>query len=167
MTFTGWPTLPQAANIEALTSAVEAYVGDAVGAGAWTAYTPTWTATTSAPAIGNGTRVGAYIRIGRMITFRARIVMGSTTTFGSGQYSLGLPVAPAAGPRLRLPALLYDVSAGGDFDAVGLGLGGSTVVLGCQSTTAGAKYRAVEPAVPFTFAAGDSIDLAGTYEATA
>ena len=34
----------------------------------WTSFTPTWTASTSNPAIGNGTLRGYYLKIGRMIS---------------------------------------------------------------------------------------------------
>ena len=59
--------------------------------GAWTSYTPSWTSSGSAPAIGNGSIVGYYSKIGRTVTVRAGIYCGSTTTFGTGFYGLVLP----------------------------------------------------------------------------
>jgi hypothetical protein len=61
---------------------------------AWTSYTPTWTASTN-PAIGNGTIVGRYMKIGRNVLGHVNITAGATTTFGSGAYNWSLPV-PAA-----------------------------------------------------------------------
>jgi len=60
--------------------------------GGWISYTPTWTATTTNPTIGNGSIVGGYRRIGDIVEFYAKIVAGSTTTYGSGSYRVSLPV---------------------------------------------------------------------------
>jgi hypothetical protein len=60
--------------------------------GGWISYTPTWTATTTNPVIGNGSIVGGYRRIGDIVEFYAKIVAGSTTTYGSGSYRVSLPV---------------------------------------------------------------------------
>ncbi|MFJ9020811.1 hypothetical protein ACIRPU_12625 [Streptomyces sp. NPDC102259] len=62
----------------------------------WTTYTPTWTASSN-PAIGNGSLTGRYIKIGRRCLVSIKLTMGSTTTYGSGGYSFGLPFTAAAG----------------------------------------------------------------------
>lgn len=59
--------------------------------GAWTTYTPTWTASSN-PAIGNGTISGRYQLIqGKTLLVYVTITTGSTTTFGSGAWAFGLP----------------------------------------------------------------------------
>lgn len=63
---------------------------------AWTPYTPTWTGATTNPVIGNGTLTGRYMKWGRSCRVRWDILMGSTTTYGSGGWSLGLPFAAHA-----------------------------------------------------------------------
>lgn len=63
--------------------------------GAWTAYTPAWTASTN-PAIGNGTITGRYMKIGRTVLVEINLICGSTTTFGSGSWNFSLPAASAA-----------------------------------------------------------------------
>lgn len=63
---------------------------------AWTAYTPTWTSTSTAPAIGNGTLTGRYMKIGRTVIVEINLIAGGTTTFGTGNYSFSLPVQSAA-----------------------------------------------------------------------
>jgi hypothetical protein len=60
-------------------------------AGAWTVYTPTWTASTTNPTIGNGTLEGRYIELGSAVFGEVRIVAGSTTNRGSGTYAISLP----------------------------------------------------------------------------
>ena len=62
---------------------------------AWTSYTPTWTSTGTAPVLGNGTIVGYYAKVGRLVTTKIAMEGGSTTTFGSGNYSFSLPLTAA------------------------------------------------------------------------
>lgn len=64
-------------------------VGSATGA--WTPYTPSWTASSVNPAIGNGTITGRYRQVGKTIDVAVSIVMGSTTTFGTGEWYVSLP----------------------------------------------------------------------------
>lgn len=58
-------------------------------------YTVSWTASTTDPTIGNGTIVGRYSRRGKVVEVSIRITMGSTTTFGSGNYFFSLPTTPS------------------------------------------------------------------------
>lgn len=59
---------------------------------AWTTYTPTWTAAGTAPAIGNGTITGRYQKLyGRSYLTQVHFTAGSTTTFGTGQWSFSTP----------------------------------------------------------------------------
>lgn len=57
----------------------------------WNTYTPAWTASTTNPTIGNGGLSGVYARSGKTGILSVSIDMGSTTAFGSGTYSIGLP----------------------------------------------------------------------------
>lgn len=63
---------------------------------AWTPYTPSWTASTTNPVLGNGTLAGQYIKWGRTCTASVILTMGSTTTYGSGNYTFTLPFTAAA-----------------------------------------------------------------------
>ena len=60
----------------------------------WQSYTPTWTAATTNPAIGNGTLSGRYVQIGKLVYCQFTMIAGSTTTFGSGIWRFSYPVAP-------------------------------------------------------------------------
>lgn len=98
------------------------YTGSAwIALGAWNTYTPAWTADTTAPAIGNGTLTGKYAVVGKVCHFTALVTFGSTTTFGSGSYYLGLPLQ--AGSLGGLPP----------FHGVGTVTGGRAT-LACQPT---------------------------------
>lgn len=58
--------------------------------GAWTAYTPAWTASTN-PSLGNGTLTGQHMKVGRTTHMQLQLTAGSTTTFGSGTYTFSMP----------------------------------------------------------------------------
>ena len=61
--------------------------------GDWTSYTPSWTATTTNPSIGNGTLSGEYLQIGNIVHVALTMRAGSTTTFGAGEWRFNYPVA--------------------------------------------------------------------------
>ncbi|WP_060952388.1 hypothetical protein [Streptomyces hygroscopicus] len=62
---------------------------------AWTTYTPTWTAANTNPSLGNGTLIGRYLKVGLTCTAHINLTMGSSTTYGSGNYSWALPFPSA------------------------------------------------------------------------
>jgi hypothetical protein len=128
---------------------------------AWTAYTPTWTATTTNPAIGNGSITGAFIEAGKLIFFRFNITMGSTTTFGSGSYVISLPATSAIGfPYVHGDVTCFDTSASATRHRRMASSGGTTTVI-MQTDDA---VRVTELA-PFTWANGDRLSGIGFYEA--
>ncbi len=63
-------------------------------------YTPSWTAATTNPVIGNGTIVGAFTQVQKRVFWRVLITMGSTTTYGTGNWQISLPVAASAATAL-------------------------------------------------------------------
>jgi hypothetical protein len=154
---------PKTWAAEALRSSdLNAQIRDFVLAfGAGQSYTPSWTGASSNPTIGNGTIVGAYTQIGKMVYFRIAITAGSTTTFGTGQYSLTLPVAPvAAAGRVVFTGWL---AAGSAYPIYGIAN---------SSTTLNLYYMATLPslanftgAAPVSLASGHAITIHGMYEA--
>lgn len=56
-----------------------------------TAWTPVWTATGTAPALGNGTLTGRYFRIGNLVVAWVNLTLGSTTTMGTNTWGFSLP----------------------------------------------------------------------------
>lgn len=59
--------------------------------GAWASYAVTWTALTTNPSIGNGTLTGRFIRVGKMVTAAIKMIPGTTTTFGNGEWRFSMP----------------------------------------------------------------------------
>jgi hypothetical protein len=123
---------------------------------AWTSFTPTWTATGTAPALGNGTITGRYIHTGKLVIYRARLDMGSTTTYGTGTWNFSIPVA-------------FDTSGGHVgaaylSDATGQSYPAATAFFGSiLFITANAGN--VTPTVPFTWTTSDNLSWTVVYQA--
>lgn len=90
----GGVTVANAAISDISYSKVETPLGFSQG---WVTWTPTWTSSGSAPSIGNGTFTGAYKQIGKSVFFRIKFIGGSTTTWGTGNYFVTLPVPGHSG----------------------------------------------------------------------
>ena len=126
---------------------------------AWT----TWTTSLTGITTGNGTVTAKYLQIGKMIHFRFKFLLGSTSGI-TGTPQISLPVAPAAGSHLTVPVIYDDA-----FSALYPGLSqilSSTLFLYAinASTTYGANAL-ITATVPFTWTTNDSIIANGTYEA--
>lgn len=128
---------------------------------AWEPYTPTWTSSGTAPAIGNGSLGGAYMKVGRLVFWRVAMTIGTTSTIGTGVYTWSLPpfaATPMAG-YANGRATIVDQSAGARFnrDVLLTGTGFNLV------SEAGAV---VTSGVPMTWASTDFMLASGFYEAT-
>lgn len=135
------------------------------GGPAWTPYTPTLTASVSNPVLGNGTSVGAYKRSGREIVFRAEIAMGSTTTYGSGQYKVSVPV-PAKTTQIQyVNCQLTDISSGLHWFGFADIAAGTVAALVTYIGTADGSYRTISQNQPISWANGDKLNVWGSYEA--
>lgn len=118
---------------------------------------PTWTGSSSNPAIGNGTLGAAWWRDGKAATFNVRVAIGSTTTMGTGNWQF----APNAAAVLTPSPIWYCVG-------MARAKQGSTVVAGIAYWAASTGFLIItDPAtgnpysatVPFTWANGDTLDL--------
>lgn len=58
----------------------------------WTTYTPAWTTDGTAPAVGNGTITGQWCRLGANARIRVFLKMGTSTTFGTGNFFFSVPI---------------------------------------------------------------------------
>ena len=131
--------------------------------GAWSSYTPAWTSTGTAPALGNGTLTGAYERVGNTVSLRAVLTLGSTSTVGTGTYRLSLPVAPKVGSLLT--ALFKDASASGARYSGTVEIVAATTTGDNMRIHVGSGTVTVGATVPVVPANGDELYISGTYEA--
>jgi hypothetical protein len=133
--------------------------------GVWTAYVPVWTASTTNPTLGNGTSVGRYIRIGDLVVYLGKILVGSTTNVGVGGYSVSLPVQSAnftGGNGIIGSAWIRDAS-GADYQGQVVDVGTTFVVRpGASSFGGNSQWGA---AAPMAHANGDFISWHCHYQA--
>lgn len=153
---------PWTAN-DILTAAdLNAAIGSGIvstGLGAWTSYIPTWTSSGTAVSLGNGTITGAYAKVGRIVHWRFSLTMGSTTTYGTGNYFISLPTAALALSTLPLcNSVIVDTSAGTRYSRTGHLWTTTTALFGSEGGTI------VGQLAPMTWANTDTWVGSGTYE---
>ena len=176
MAYTAWSVVfgeqPSAAKWNIL-GTNDATFDALIGSGtAWTSYTPSWTASGTAPAIGNGTLSGAYQQFGKTVHFKIAMQTGSTTTYGTNSYRWTLPVAMAA------PSTIEDLSTIGTFKIDRLSVANlygwvvkrsaiTTYIELFYLTNVGASIASAGIAhnAPYTWSTGDKFLIQGTYEA--
>lgn len=124
---------------------------------AWNSYAVAWTSGGVAPAISNGTLEGKYTQVGKLVIARIRVVMGSTTTFGTGQYFFSLPVNALVSNQPG-SCYLLDTGTANKSATASITTGLGTVFM-IQNTTD------VAATAPHTWANGDRIDIVIIYEA--
>jgi len=119
------------------------------------AWTPTWTASGTAPAIGDATVLKDYTRNGNAVTLSFSVVFGASSTFGTGVYSFALPCAHVGSAAAIGSAILIDSSTSNIYSAVVyVGPGASTAQI---YITASGATTPVGAAIPFTWAQSDGI----------
>lgn len=133
----------------------------------WSSYTPTWTTTGTAPAIGNGSIVAQYVNINNVVIVQGQMTFGSTTTFGTGAWSLSTPNTMAAAYvsyGLLGHAKGYDSSGGSNYTLYVVIDAGSTtkVLLNREGTPPNVDYQN-----PFTWANGDNLAFNFSYRKAA
>ena len=136
------------------------------GLGAWTDFTPTWTAVGTAPALGDGILTGRYKALDAN-TYAIQIFfeVGSTSTMGTGQYGFsGLPAtAKATTPKVQTLSG-YLLNTGTSFYVVTgkIDQGATVVDIVVVADMTGTKIWAAGG--PFALATGDQMVLAGILE---
>jgi hypothetical protein len=131
---------------------------------AWVSYTPSWTANSSNPVIGNGTITGQYKVIGKTCFVRGNIVMGSTTTFGSGEWYVSMPFTASHADAILMTANLLD-NGSAWYNAVLNGArAGFNFKTAIQYQATGGTANDVNSTQPFTWANSDRFLWNGSYE---
>lgn len=123
-------------------------------------YPVLWTQTSAAPAIGNGSLVGNFVRAGHLCLVELAMTAGSSTTFGDSgsawQFSLPFPGHASIDQR-GFPVRIYDASAAVDFVAwasIGANSQIMTITTGAQTVRAGQ---------PMVWASGDLLQASFLY----
>ena len=131
---------------------------------AWNTYSPTWTAASSNPSIGNGTITGRYKQIGKTVFVNVKISMGTTTTFGSGNWRISLPVNAFETYSVILPTTFL---SNGNAWYQGLSYteydGNTSYVVSVWDKGATGS-AAVSSTIPFSWTSTDALTFCGSYE---
>lgn len=129
-------------------------IGAAFG-GPWTPYVPALSASGSAPSGFRGS--GSWWSLGSLVVVRWEFLAVAGMSPGSGSYSVSLPLPGAPGLVLG-SVVARDASSGAVATGIVQEVSGSSVALTGASGAVGSS-------VPWTWAAGDSLAGALTYEA--
>lgn len=140
--------------------------GRTVPMGEWQGYTPHWFSSGTQPSVGTGGNIfGRYALIGNTMHVRARITLGTGFSFGTGTHGVTLPdtgLSPVSTPAQMLTARYVDVGTGTYVQVAYV-----TSILGANAmafVTGTGPIAAVSSSSPFTFAAGDILEIGGTVE---
>lgn len=124
-------------------------------------YTPVWSSTGTPVSLGDGTIYGKYALLGKMVHLYIELTMGSTTTYGTGEYRFSIPISPEN--RLWcLPGVAMDSGVGYE-DITGIVRDGTSLVVLRTLTSVGATLAVVNSTTPITFGTADKIIVQGTY----
>lgn len=126
----------------------------------WVPYQPDWRAPTTDPAIVNGDLRGRYLRIGRFVKVNIQLTAGSSTTFGSGDWTFSVPFTSASyGFKYTGSAYLLD---SGTTNSIGISLLDSDSDV--LSIYINSNASALDASVPWTWASGDELSVELSYE---
>lgn len=134
----------------------------------WQSYSCTWSSSGGAPAVGNGNLYADYFMIGDIVFYAIRLVIGTTTTFGTGTYTFSLPVDRdssgfgAASPPATIR--LWDSSANKHYIGTSYG-SGTTAIAPIFHVDGVSDAQEFSSTVPVTLASGDDVRISGFYQA--
>lgn len=142
---------------------------DVYNGGAWTSFTPTMRSGTGW-AVGNATMAGKYIKLGRLVVVKIGLLLGNTTTKGSGTLSIGgLPYANVT-PNAVGFCNYNRASTGADYPGqwyIGNGVDyGELRYFGTLGVAGAVNYAGVTNTAPFTWATSDAIEATLIYESS-
>jgi hypothetical protein len=159
MTWTDPSTAPWLAGHEPTSAELIAHVTNNLKmlGDAWGSYSPTWSASGTAPAIGNGTLNGFYMQVGKWVRARIFLDYGTTTTAGTGTWQFTLPVASVVGRGSLGTAVCYD--GGVLYPRLAYQNGTSTLVLSDFTPTR------VGATNPFSWNSSSELNIMMQYEA--
>ena len=154
-------------NLDNANISASAAIGQSkVAFDAWQTYVPVWTSSGTAPALNNGTVTGKYVQIGKTVVFNFTWAAGTTTTFGTGNYSFSLPVTAQNPGVYPIGQCLANDNSGAVYLAAPVLLNDAThVSIQYPVTWPTGAVTSVAQTIPWTWANLDYIRCSGVYEA--
>jgi hypothetical protein len=127
--------------------------------GAWTTWTPSYGAGIT---IGNATVISRYQIIGKNLTFHLKITLGSTTTIGAGNNFLSMPFLPSVATPIF--GYYFDTGTAEVSGFCLINTSGNLELKRINTASSDGAIGNISTTTPFTWATGDYIQFAGTYE---
>lgn len=124
-------------------------------------YTPLWTATTTDPVIGDGSLGGFFVQTAKKVDVWIRIGMGSTTTFGVGDWSISLPIESGGVGFQQIGAVLCQDNSAAAPEAVGIAIVNNVATT--FNMAVHGEVTKIGPTTPFTWADGDILNIHISY----
>jgi len=156
-TFASHTKVP-AASLQAL-----ADVTDPLGT-TWVSFgSVAWTATGSAPVLGNGQLTANYMATAHTYIYFLRLVWGSTTTGGTGDWRFNAAFN-LANANNYMGGVIFDTSATKYYPAAAYLLDTTPHIQAIGSWTAAGVVGNVSATHPITFASGDILTLVGSFQ---
>ena len=129
----------------------------------FSSYTPVLVASSGGWEINNGTNVGRYARLGKLVILTATITWGSTTASGTGTSYTALSPVAFTGNNAAVFGT-WSATDSNDGNRVYTGPVRKISSTALRFDRDGVSGGGVAPATPFTFAVGDSISWTLMYE---
>ena len=135
------------------------HASNPIGFPGWFAYTPVWDQGTTSPTLNNGTISGYFSISGKTVIFNIALVLGSTTSMGTGEFSLSVPLMGANFVQGGISGLIRDSGTLWYRITSYLGAEGTalTRIVGTENAVS------TRETIPMTWANEDSLHLGGSY----
>lgn len=143
--------------------------GSATSLGAWQAYTPSFTNFT----IGNGVITAEYVEIGKIVHARGQVILGSTSSMGSGPL-MTLPITSSSIGYVNPSSNQLHILGFGAYYKVGAGIfkldygwnsSANVVIWSLNAAGSFSSYSTTTSTVPGTWTNGDYFSWNLAYEA--
>jgi hypothetical protein len=133
--------------------------------GDYVTYTPSWTASTTNPTLGNGTLNGRWTRVGSQIHCYGTLQLGSTSNGGTGIWSLSLPVTAASLSIYTVGSAQYTVLLSNDYlGATQIDPGATVMVFNVKTATSAGSSALVSNTVPAAASSNSRLSWSVSYE---
>ena len=136
---------------------------------AWTAYTPVWTTSGTAPTQGSASIVGSYRKFGRFVTVKGGFIFAAGSAVGTGRFRMSLPFTNVenSGLLTNFPmacgtASFYNGVSGVSLNAIVYADTATTVVF--DFGTGVGQYAGL--GIPYVWVTNDFFNWSYTYEST-
>jgi hypothetical protein len=128
----------------------------------WTSHSVAWTAVSVNPSIGNGSLLGQYMQVGKLVVYGVSVGWGSSTTNGTGAWRFDLPVTADSSYEQVFAGAAFANDTGTAF-RVGAAIFNSAtqLIVSHHGDTAGGWGGTV----PHTWANGDTLRFSIAYQA--